>query len=417
MNFDPVFLAIPIFLTLILVELGVDAYHQFRHYRLNDAVTNLSCGMLTQLFSVFLAVAAIGLYHVVSEKYALFSIPFTWYNLALLIILTDFAFYWAHRFNHRISLLWGAHEVHHQSEDFNLTVALRQSIFHDVAIYPFYLPLALAGFGTSMFIYAIAVNAIYQFFIHTEYVRSLGPLEYVLNTPAHHRVHHGRNPEYIDKNYGGLLIIWDRLFGTFEPEKRKAVYGITTPLNTFNPISAQLHQIRRLIRRSQHTPGLKNKIKLWFMPPGWTPEGELPIPEVAADSYQKFHFNLPKLASRFVLGQLILTSILTIPYSINEPSLPLESKVLVTLLVCWLLFNDGGLLDRRAWAFASEWTRLIATPLLLVFGLSLSSTFVLAILIYSACLIAWFAYVRYKTEAVSMGVNHEAMEAGEKSVT
>ncbi|WBV63816.1 sterol desaturase family protein [Legionella pneumophila 130b] len=181
----------------------------------------------------------------------------------------DFFYYWYHRVSHRNSFFWIGHSVHHQSEHFNLSVALRQGYFQTLTSWVFYLPLALIGFPTWMFVIVASVNTIYQFWIHTESIRKMGWFEKIFNTPSHHRVHHGKNPQYIDKNYAGSLIIWDKLFGTFEPEEAPADYGVTEPLDSWNPFYANIKVVKDIL---YYGKGLKSKwdvLRAFFMPPEW----------------------------------------------------------------------------------------------------------------------------------------------------
>lgn len=191
---------------------------------------------------------------------------FSW---LLLWIGVDFFYYWYHRVSHRNSFFWIGHSVHHQSEHFNLSVALRQGYFQTLTSWVFYLPLALIGFPTWMFVIVASVNTIYQFWIHTESIRKMGWFEKIFNTPSHHRVHHGKNPQYIDKNYAGSLIIWDKLFGTFEPEEAPADYGVTEPLDSWNPFYANIKVVKDIL---YYGKGLKSKwgvLRAFFMPPEW----------------------------------------------------------------------------------------------------------------------------------------------------
>jgi len=209
-------------------------------------------------------------YYYIYNHYALFSINSeaisSW---VILWIGADFFYYWLHRASHRNNFFWTGHSVHHQSEQFNLSVALRQGFFQTMTTWIFYLPLAFIGFPTWMFVAVASFNTLYQYWIHTQLIQNMGWFEKIFNTPSHHRVHHGKNPQYIDKNYAGSLIIWDKLFGTFEPEVAKPDYGVTEPLDTWNPFYANIKVITDLVHYSK---GLKSKftaLRAFFMPPEW----------------------------------------------------------------------------------------------------------------------------------------------------
>ena len=214
-------LAIPVFFLLIVIEFAATWRAERRAYRLADAVNDLSCGILQQLIELFLKTLLFGGYVYIYERWRVASLSassaLVW---AACLVGVDFLYYWFHRTSHEVGAVWAAHVVHHQSEDFNLAVALRQGAFQGAFSWVFYLPLALLGFPPLVFLTVSSVNTLYQFWIHTETIRSLGPLEWVFNTPSHHRVHHGRNPEYIDRNHAGMFIVWDRMFGTYRAGAR-----------------------------------------------------------------------------------------------------------------------------------------------------------------------------------------------------
>lgn len=225
MNINPIVLSIPVFFVLNGIELLVERFTQHKLYRLPDAISNISCGITSQLSGLFLKIFGIGVYQFLFEKFAFFTRDnTTWWYWVALFLLVDFAYYWAHRMSHEVNLFWGGHVVHHQSEEYNLSVALRQSSLQVVWTFAFNLPIALLGFQTLDFVLVAAFNTLYQFWIHTETIGKLPRwIEFIFNTPSHHRLHHGRNPKYIDKNHAGSLIIWDRIFGTFQKKEEKLV--------------------------------------------------------------------------------------------------------------------------------------------------------------------------------------------------
>ena len=208
----------------------------------------------------------------------------------------DFCYYWKHRFGHEWRIMWASHIAHHQSEEFNLSTALRQT-GTDYIGFVFYIPLYLAGVPAAAVITVGSLNLIYQFWVHTEHIRRLGPLEWIFVTPSNHRVHHARNPEYIDRNYGGVFILWDRLFGTFQDERTDVpcVYGITTGLKSWNPLWANLHFWSDTAKLAWRTRSWGDKLRIWFKPPGWYPAD--------LDPHKKVDPNYPKFdppASRYV---------------------------------------------------------------------------------------------------------------------
>ncbi|KTD11103.1 sterol desaturase-related protein [Legionella gratiana] len=262
--------AAPIFLILIGVELFFAYYKKTNAFQFNDSINNLSSGILEEIASLPVRGLIIFSYYYLYEHHAYFHISsdsiIAWFILWLGV---DFCYYWFHRTSHRCTFFWIGHSVHHQSEYYNLTVALRQGYFQTLTSWVFYLPLALIGFPTSMFVTVASLNTIYQFWIHTQSIKKMGWFETIFNTPSHHRVHHGINPQYIDKNYAGSLIIWDKMFGTFEPENTPAEYGVTEPLDSWNPFYANVKVINDVLYYGR---GLKNKLDItraFFMPPEW----------------------------------------------------------------------------------------------------------------------------------------------------
>ncbi|MDE8603225.1 sterol desaturase family protein [Marinomonas sp. RSW2] len=199
----------------------------------------------------------------------LFDVEMNWHTFLILMVAQDFCYYWFHRASHRVRWMWAAHVVHHSSEIMNFSTAFRQSLMYPLAgMWVFWMPLVIIGFDPNWVIFVVLLNLGLQFFVHTQAVKSLGPLEWIINTPSHHRVHHGRNPQYIDKNYAGILIIWDRLFGTYAQEVETVEYGITKPVNSFNPIKVALSEWRDMFADvSSANLGLMTRLRILFAPP------------------------------------------------------------------------------------------------------------------------------------------------------
>ncbi|NLO80531.1 MAG: sterol desaturase family protein [Xanthomonadaceae bacterium] len=240
-------------------------------YSLRDTLNNAFLAASYQLADGIAWAAVIGLFYWLYQ-FRLFEIPLTWWSLLSLFIAQDFLYYWFHRASHRIRWLWASHVVHHSSERSNLSTAFRQSMTYPISgMWAFWLPLALIGFHPKHVVLVVAINLAYQFFIHTEVVRRLGPLELVLNTPSHHRVHHGRNPEYIDRNFGGVLIVWDKLFGTFTPEDQAnpPEYGIQRQIHTNNVLTMIFHEWRDMLRDAARPGPLWLRLKHLWAPPEW----------------------------------------------------------------------------------------------------------------------------------------------------
>jgi len=369
MNPNPVVLSIPIFFILMGIEIVVERLMHRKLYRLPDSIANLSCGITSQLSGLFLKVLAIGVYEIFYTNFAFTHWEKTWLYWLSLFLLVDLAYYWGHRLSHEINLFWGGHVVHHQSEEYNLSVALRQSSFQTVWTFAFNLPLALAGFETTDFILIAAFNLLYQFWIHTEVINKMGWFEYIFNTPSHHRVHHGRDPKYIDKNHAGTLIIWDRMFGTFQPEEERPTYGITKPINSWNGVWANFSHYATMARELKVIPSWGDKIRYLFNKPGWFPQslgGYRPAPPVDKAHYHKYDTPAPISLSYYVLFQYAICLGATAFFLFTQGNFNLGQKAIVTILISLTVVNCGVLFENRSWVITSEWSRIILYPLALI---------------------------------------------------
>ncbi len=354
-------LAVPFFLLLIAIELVVARVRRRSVYRLGDAVGDLGCGMFQQVLLVFLAGASLALYtwaydHLRVHTWGSDAVPWV-----VALVGVDFLYYWWHRLSHEVNVLWAAHVVHHQSEDYNLAVALRQAILTSFTTGPFYVPLAFLGVPPIVFASVNAISTLYQFWIHTELCGKLGWLELFLNTPSHHRVHHAINPRYLDKNYGAVLIVWDRLFGTFIEEDEACVYGVVKPLESYNPIWAQVQPVLALFAASAAAPRFADKLRVWFASPAWVPEGVTPYPGVADGSYvrrPKYDPPAPPGLGVYVILQLGIAVLVTTVLMFTQEDAPRAALAVGAALVILTLGTSAGLLERRRWAKPVEGARL-----------------------------------------------------------
>ncbi len=360
-NLNPVILAIPVFFILMAAEFIYDHVKQKKLYRVNDAVSNISCGIVEQLSGLFAKIFTVAAYHFIFVHFAIFELENTWYWILLCFIGVDFFYYWAHRLSHEVNLFWLGHVVHHQSEDYNLSVALRQSTFQKMFTFYFYFPLAFLGFKTEWFVMMGAFNLLYQFWIHTEVIKRLPAwYEYLFNTPSHHRVHHARDPRYIDKNHAGTLMVWDRMFGTFAEEEDKPTYGITTPLNTFNPIMANVRPFINLWNEVKRVPGLLNKWKLIWKPPGWYPAelgGFRPPKEVDKRSYRKYDVVLSTGLNVYLLLHYLIILLITSLFLFNAGGLDLLLQISISVFIVLSIAFLGIIFDDREKALRLELSR------------------------------------------------------------
>jgi alkylglycerol monooxygenase len=360
-------LAIPVFFLLIGIEMLAAGLLEREAYRFSDSLNDLSCGILQQVAGVFLKAALLAGYAWLFTRYRIFEIPpraaWAWAGCFLGV---DFLYYWFHRWSHEVNAGWAAHVVHHQSEEYNLAVALRQSAIQPVFSSAFYLPLAVIGFPPPMFLATVAVNTLYQFWIHTRLIGRLGPLEWVLNTPSHHRVHHGRNPRCIDRNHGGTFIVWDRVFGTFAEERDEPVYGITRPLRSWNPVWANLHYWSEMWQLARRATRPLDRLRVLWKPPGWRPEalgGFVPVPEVDRASYRKYDVPLPGALKLYVLAQFAVTAAVAVALLHAGATLVPLGRIGAAIAILLSLLSLGGLLDRRPWAVPLEAARVLGVLL------------------------------------------------------
>ena len=300
-------LATPVFLLLIVAELIVGLARGRNTFRWNDALSSIGLGIMSQVTGVFGRVLQIGIYAAVFEHLALWRLPAdaVWVWL-LALVAYDFFYYWNHRLGHTCALFWAAHVVHHQSEDYNLSTALRQPSTGLLLSWIFYLPLAVAGVPPAVFAVIALVDLLYQFWVHTQQVGRLGWFDRWFCSPSNHRVHHAVNERYLDKNYGGIWVVWDRLFGTFieEGDREPIVYGTRAPLRSWNPLWANLEVYAALTQDSWHAASWADKLRVWFKPPGWRPADVAALFPKAAFALDRVRHDPP--ASRTATAAAVL---------------------------------------------------------------------------------------------------------------
>ncbi|WP_374669378.1 lysoplasmalogenase family protein [Ramlibacter sp.] len=291
-------LATPVFFLLIAIEFAWGLARGRNTYRLNDAISSISLGMLSEVTKVLTRLLRVGIYTAVYTHVSLVPAEAaqafwtTWWGWLLALVFYDFCYYWLHRAGHEVALFWAAHVVHHQSQDYNLSTALRQTSSGALFGWVFYLPMALAGVPPLVFGIVALVDLLYQFWVHTEQVGKLGWFDRWFCSPSNHRVHHAVNDGYLDRNYGGILIVWDRLFGSFQEEGEKCVYGTRAPLASWDPLWANLEVYAALARDSWHARSWADKLRVWFKPPGWRPAdvaARFPKPAFDLQRVERFH--------------------------------------------------------------------------------------------------------------------------------
>jgi len=344
-----VHLAIPLVLGLVLLELAWGAVRRRTVYRFADSLSDFGCAAMSQVVGLGVTAMTVAGYAVAAA--ALLPLrgevrvtPGAWVAVFLAV---DLGQYLVHRMSHRVNVLWACHAVHHSSEEFNYAVGLRNSSFHGLLIWVFFLPLAVVGIPWRVVAVCYGINVLYQFWLHTRLIGRLGPLEAFLNTPSHHRVHHGTDSVYLDRNFAGVLIVWDRLFGTFREEGTEPRYGTTIPLSSWNPVWANFQGFAMIRDAWRRAPDGRARLRVLFGPPeslGVIPAAS-PPPRPSRD------------VTFYAAGHLALAAAATLGI-VLPGGLPWIVRLGVAGLVLVTLGVLGGLLDGRTWARYWEGGRL-----------------------------------------------------------
>jgi len=359
--------AIPFFMFLLAVELLYGYVAKNQKYKVMDTVSSISSGF-TNILKDSLGLGIILVtYPYLVENLALTEIKTTWLVWLVAFITIDFAGYWNHRLSHKVNFFWNQHVIHHSSEEFNLACALRQSVSNLLGYFPFLLiPAALVGVPNEVIAILAPIHLFAQFWYHTQHIGKMGWFEYIIITPSQHRVHHAINPEYIDKNLGQILSIWDRMFGTFQEELDEVPpqYGILKPAATWNPIHINFQHIWRLIKDAWRTKSFWDKIRIWFMPTGWRPldvKQKYPIPFIE-DVYQfkRYTTTSSKALNTYVIFQLFATLGFLLFMFYNYGNIGFEGLLLFGAFVFIGIYGYTTLMDRTKYAVWIEVFRGIA---------------------------------------------------------
>lgn len=346
-------LATPVFLLLIALEYAWGVAKKRNTYRLNDAVNSIGLGMLSQISAVLTRTLRVGIYVAVFEHVALWrndAFWQSWYGWVLALVFYDFCYYWLHRAGHEVAVFWAAHVVHHQSQDYNLSTALRQTSSGALLGWLFYLPMALAGVPPLVFGIVALIDLLYQFWVHTEHVGKLGWFDRWFCSPSNHRVHHAVNERYLDRNYGGVLIVWDRLFGSFKEEDEKCVYGTRSPLNSWDPLWANGEVYWGLVHDSWHARRWSDKLRVWFKPPGWRPAdvaARFPKPAFDITRVQRYDPPASRGVQAFGALQFLLMLAGSVLFLWYSEDLPLAQAVVWLLALATGLWCTGAVLQGR----------------------------------------------------------------------
>ena len=364
MNF--ILYAVPFFFVLIAIELLADRWRGVSHYRLADAINSLSTGVLSTTTGLLTKGVGLLTYAFALEHLALFELsadnPWTWVSA---FVLYDLCYYWLHRCGHERNILWAAHSVHHQSEDYNLSTALRQTSTGFLLGWIFYLPLAVLGVPLLVFVSVAALNLLYQFWVHTRHIPKLGWFEWFFVTPSNHRAHHAQNALYMDRNYGGVFIIWDRLFGSYQEEddNEPVIFGVTTPLASWNPLWANVQFYAQLWTDARRAERRWDKLRIWFMRTGWRPAdvaAKYPLHKPQLSQFRKFEVPLAGRQQLYVALQFCLYVALGSYLLGCEQRLPGSALLLGWVALAFGLFVLGMALENRLQALRLELLRLLS---------------------------------------------------------
>jgi len=359
--------AIPFFMLLLVVEILYGYFVKNQKHNVLDSVSSISSG-LTNIIKDSLGIGVILVtYPYLLDALAVIKIENTWLTWLVAFIAIDFAGYWNHRLSHKINFFWNQHVIHHSSEEFNLACALRQSISNLLGYFPLLLiPAAIVGIPNEIIAILAPVHLFAQFWYHTQHISKMGFLEYIIVTPSQHRVHHAINAEYIDKNLGQILCVWDRLFGTFQEELVDVPpqYGILKPARTWNPVHINFQHIWRLMLDAWRTKSIWDKIRIWFMPTGWRPKdvvNKYPI-SIIEDVYkfERYKTATSKLFNGYLIFQLLATTALLLFMFFNYSGLNFTELLLYGGFVFLGIYGYTSLMDRASYAIWIEVIRGIS---------------------------------------------------------
>jgi alkylglycerol monooxygenase len=354
----------PIALIFILLEVFFCWLYRKDYISFPEAVANFGTALGNQTMNVLIAAGVYVIYGYLWENYRIFTIELNWWTFILLLLGVDFVFYWVHRWGHAINIMWAAHSPHHSAEEMNFFVALRASVTQRMTSFMFFWVLVIIGFQPLHIYMMTGIHLFIAFLHHTEFIPKLWrPIELVFTTPSHHRVHHGVNFKYLDKNFGEFLIIWDRIFGSFEEENEKVVYGIYDHPKSWNPISINFHFYIVLWNYARQTPYWWDKIRVWFMPAGWRPRG-LPAKEmIEITTENQIRFRPPMFsgAKIYLILQVVFGIALMMGIISNLYAWSNGEKWIAAVLLWWQIINWGGILEAKTWVWISENLRIVST--------------------------------------------------------
>ncbi len=362
----------PIVLVFILLEIVVCRVFRKNYISFSESVANFGTQIGNQTVNVLMAVGVYVSYGWLYDNFRIFTIELNWFTFILLFLGIDFIFYWVHRWGHKINIFWAAHSPHHSAEEMNFIVSLRTGITQRLLYFMFFWVMTIVGFHPVDIYLIVGIHVAVGFIYHTEFVGKLWrPIEFIFTTPSHHRVHHGVNLRYLDKNYGEFLIIWDRIFGTFEEENEKPAYGMLDHPRTTNPILINFHFYIVLWRYAVAAPFWWDKIRIWFMPSGWIPRGleRKEKPNITVENQIKFRPEMFPNGKIYLTLQVLLGIAWMLGVISNVYDWSTGEKWIGAAILWWQIVNWSGILESKPWLVYSETLRnLVALFAVIVFN-------------------------------------------------
>jgi len=382
----------PIALVFILLEIGLCFAFRRDYVSFPESIANFGTQLGNQTTNVLVAAGVFIVYGFLWENYRIFTIDLSWWSFILLLIGIDFIFYWVHRWGHSLNIMWAAHSPHHSAEEMNFFVALRASVTQRLCSFLFFWPLAIIGFKPFDIYMMAGIHLFIAFLHHTEFVGKLGWFEKYFTTPSHHRVHHGVNFQYLDKNFGEFLIIWDKMFGTFAEEQEKVVYGIYDHPRSWNPIRINFHFFIILWQYAVATPFWWDKVRVWFMPAGWRPRGLPQGEKVEITTENQVRFRPPMFAGSriYLIVQLVVGIFLMLAVISNLLGWTPAMRWMGAGLLWWHIINWSGILEARAWLWISENLRIAVTAFAIV---AFNGSYQPSALLFAVLAVSLFSFV------------------------
>jgi len=412
---------LPLFILLIAIEMAIAKYQKKAIIKSMDAVSSLSSGLTNALKQILGLSIYIFTYDFLLKHFALVKIENTALQYFIGFICIDFYAYWSHRWAHRYNILWNRHLIHHSSEEYNLPVALRQTISDFVQVYTFLLlPAAVLSIPVDVITILAIVMLFGGFWYHTQLIGKMGFLEKIIVTPSHHRIHHAINPVYIDRNFGGILIIWDKIFGTFQEElpDEKPIYGVTRPVNTWNPIKINFLHLSLLFNDAWRTKNVGDKFRIWFMPTGWRPADvaeKYPIESVKnVYKQQKYAPQASIYLKAWAWVQLVTTFFLMMILILQLATITKTSLLIYAAFILLSVYSYTSLMDRERYAWLFELLRLLFALAIIHFYngwfainniIPQATAVLLVYFVVSALVSLAFEYLEFKTSTKFVQAN------------